>query len=168
MQCWKSEFWKAVPTHVAQAFSPDGEWLAFWSAGELKKVSVTEGAPVTLGSSESSFGMSWDEDDIIRVSRFFEGIEQLPANGGTLEVIQPLEGEQRVVGVPQLLPDGERLLFAHARQRQVVRRDRRKTVSATLSSPKRCRRFTLSPDISFFGWNLAICSRPRSTPSAAS
>src|SRR5262249_1442629 len=29
-------------------FSPDGQWLGFWEAGQLKRVSVSGGAPVTV------------------------------------------------------------------------------------------------------------------------
>ena len=40
-------------------FSPNGQWIAFWADGQLKKVSVTGGAPVTLAEIDQFFGASW-------------------------------------------------------------------------------------------------------------
>ena len=47
-------------------FSPDGEWIAFFSGNQLKKVSVSGGATVTLCDAEGNGrGGSWGEDGII-------------------------------------------------------------------------------------------------------
>ena len=47
-------------------FSPDGEWIAFFSGNQLKKVSVSGGATVTLCNAEGNGrGGSWGEDGTI-------------------------------------------------------------------------------------------------------
>src|SRR5439155_868754 len=40
-------------------FSPDGQWIAFFARGKLKKVSVTGGAAVTLCDSADRLGGTW-------------------------------------------------------------------------------------------------------------
>jgi hypothetical protein len=45
-------------------FSPDGEWLAYWSveAQALQKISIGGGAPVTIAPTRAPFGASWGRD----------------------------------------------------------------------------------------------------------
>ena len=96
-------------------FSPDSQWIGFWQAGQLKKVSVSGGAPVTLCPLEiPPFGASWADDNTILVSVAGEEISRVSAAGGTLQRIITIEAGQRAHG-PQLLPDGRSLLFTLAR-----------------------------------------------------
>jgi eukaryotic-like serine/threonine-protein kinase len=46
------------------SFSPDGQWIGFFAAGQLKKISVQGGAPVTLGVLRNPIatGASWGSD----------------------------------------------------------------------------------------------------------
>ena len=37
-------------------FSPDGQWLGFWTEGELRKVSVNGGAPVSIATTPLRMG----------------------------------------------------------------------------------------------------------------
>ena len=47
-------------------FSPHGEWLGFWSDGELKKVELSGGPPVSLCVAQHPvFGASWTTDERI-------------------------------------------------------------------------------------------------------
>ena len=49
-------------------FSPDGEWIGYWSASDnqLKKVAVSGGAPVTISDAENPYGApSWGPDDFV-------------------------------------------------------------------------------------------------------
>jgi len=43
-------------------FSPDGQWVGFFTDDEVKKVSVRGGPPVTLCDAEGSRGASWGPD----------------------------------------------------------------------------------------------------------
>ena len=46
----------------APFFSPDGQWVAFFTAGKLKKISVEGGSAITLCNARSGRGGSWGED----------------------------------------------------------------------------------------------------------
>ena len=46
-------------------FSPDGQWIAFFAGGKLKKISTTGGAPVNLCDARAGRGGTWTDDDTI-------------------------------------------------------------------------------------------------------
>ena len=57
-------------------FSPDGRWVGFFAGGNLKKVSVSGGAALTLGDAGVPRGASWGSQGMIAFS---------PSGGGVLE-----------------------------------------------------------------------------------
>ena len=90
-------------------FSPDGQWVGYWSDGHLKKIAIAGGTPVPLCEAPAPYGASWGEDDIIVYGQP-QGIMKVSANGGTPEpLVETKEGE-RVYG-PQMLPGGRSVLF---------------------------------------------------------
>ena len=91
-------------------FSPDGEWVGFWVAGELKKVAIRGGAPVRLCEAQNPYGASWSADDTILFGQR-RGILSVSANGGTPEVIILLEGAAEVGHGPHILPGQKTVLF---------------------------------------------------------
>jgi serine/threonine-protein kinase len=96
-------------------FSPNGKWVAFKSSGELKKVLLSGGEPISIVSSGiGDFpGADWASDDFIYyVPDFLEGIYRVSANGGEPEQVVEInraEGESGF-SYPSLLPDGESIL----------------------------------------------------------
>ena len=95
---------------VGPFFSADGQSIGFWADRQLKKVAVSGGAPVTLADMiRPPRGASWGADDMILYARP-EGIMHMPGAGGTPEVLIPADGGEVMWG-PQMLPDGERVLF---------------------------------------------------------
>jgi serine/threonine-protein kinase len=50
---------------AAPFFSPDSQWVAFFAGGQLKKVSVTGGAPIELCDATAGRGGTWTDDDAI-------------------------------------------------------------------------------------------------------
>ncbi len=94
-------------------FSPDGQQLGFWRADEqMKKVSITGGAPVSLGAAPVfASGASWADDGYIYFGQGAKGILRVSENGGEPEVVVGMEEGEQARG-PQLLPGGEWLLFA--------------------------------------------------------
>jgi serine/threonine-protein kinase len=62
-------------------FSPDGQWLGFWSKGKLKKVPITGGTPMTLCDSAEFRGASWASDDTIYLTPERSGIFRVSASG---------------------------------------------------------------------------------------
>ena len=96
-------------------FSPDGQWLAFYVPGFLKKVSLQGGTPVTLANISGMLGASLGTDDtIVFAEPSGSGIVKVSAAGGTPQTIthvDPGKGEANH-RYPFLLPGGKVLLFA--------------------------------------------------------
>ena len=94
----------------APFFSADGQSIGFYADGQLKKVAVSGGAPVTLTDGVVNLnGASWGADDMILYGQP-DGIWQVPGASGTPElVIQVGEGER--ILRPQMLPGGDWVLF---------------------------------------------------------
>jgi Tol biopolymer transport system component len=96
-------------------FSPDGEWLAFFTSSELKKVPLAGGTPLTVAVVPPvSRGGTWASDGFIYFSPIPEGgLFRVAAAGGVPETFttpDAKEGEGAHVW-PQALPDGEHLLL---------------------------------------------------------
>ncbi len=92
----------------APFFSPNGQWVGFFSGSELKKISIQGDDPVNLGDANNPRGVVWGPDDWI----FFteqEGrrFSRISSEGGAPEVLGTAEG----LAWPQML-SGNRLLFA--------------------------------------------------------
>jgi serine/threonine-protein kinase len=91
-------------------FSPDGQWLGYYAAGELRRAPVTGGTPVKIATAVNPWGATWDTDGRVYYGQGPDGVWRVPATGGTAErIIAVNPGEQ--AQSPQLLPDGEWLLF---------------------------------------------------------
>jgi len=97
-------------------FSPDGEWLAFFADGKLKKVAIGGGAPVTLCDSPLLMrGGSWGDDGNIIAS--FDGgtagLVRIPSGGGAPAPVPGLGKEDGggSVAFPQVLPGSRAVLF---------------------------------------------------------
>jgi serine/threonine-protein kinase len=97
-------------------FSPNGQWMGFFAAGTLKKVSVKGGSPVTLAEAKNSRGGVWTDDDRIvfqplNFAGAGTGLMQVPAAGGTPEPLLQLSEGEVTQRWPQLLPGGRVVLF---------------------------------------------------------
>ena len=92
-------------------FSPDGEWVGFWINGQLKKVAIRGGAPVSLCEAQNPWGARWGADDTIVFGQRGAGIMQVSADGGTPEVLISLPETNEVGHGPQVLPGEKAVLF---------------------------------------------------------
>src|SRR5262249_48079615 len=94
-------------------FSPDGSWLGFVVEGELKKVSLNGGTPLTIASIGSTpNGASWGSQGLIVFGRVGGPLQQVPDSGGTPEPVSQL-GKNEVAHIaPDLLPGGREVVFA--------------------------------------------------------
>jgi serine/threonine-protein kinase len=92
-------------------FSPDGQWIGFFAGGQLKKISVQGGAPVTLCTAPQPYGASWSEDgNIVAALNYLSPLDSLPASGGMPHHVTKLSG-YLTHRWPQVLPRGEAVLF---------------------------------------------------------
>jgi serine/threonine-protein kinase len=83
---------------VQPFFSPDGRWVAFFTEdGNLKKVPLSGGKPVTVASgingSQWAFG-TWTESDTIVVGTSTGGLLQVSADGGRLAPLTTLDSSK--------------------------------------------------------------------------
>ena len=105
---------KGTEDGIFPFFSPDSQWVAFFSAGKLKKVSVLGGTPVTLCDAPNSRGGTWTPDNsIIFAPSVSTGLMRVSAAGGMPEPftrLDPSKGE-RSHRWPRALPGGRGVLF---------------------------------------------------------
>ena len=97
-------------------WSPDGQAIAFFSAGKLKRVDVSGGAPIALCEASDAdvvvTGGSWNRDGVI-IFGAPQGLYRVSASGGTPTPIAAVNSAARETGYgsPQFLPDGDRFLM---------------------------------------------------------
>jgi serine/threonine-protein kinase len=96
-------------------FSPDGQWIAYFAGGQLKKVSATGGASIKLCDAPGGRGGAWTDDDTIIFTPEGTGpntrLMRVPAAGGATAVFGTLGTGAVTQRWPQALPDGRSLLY---------------------------------------------------------
>jgi serine/threonine-protein kinase len=95
-------------------FSPDNQWLAFFTVAELKKVPVTGGSPITLAQTEMPRGGSWSADGrIVFAPESSGGLSIVPAAGGDVVPLTTVSDEEGFEShrYPQWLPGDRAVLF---------------------------------------------------------
>jgi len=93
-------------------FSADGQSVGYWQNEQLKRIGITGGTPVVICTTAQTNGASWAPDGTILFGQR-EGIMRVPATGGTPAVIIPRQNTNALWN-PQLLPDGDTVLFTEA------------------------------------------------------
>jgi len=95
-------------------WSPDSRSLGFFAAGELRRIDLAGGPPLTICATAAARGGSWNDDDIIVFARSSgDGLYKVEATGGKPERItelsrSPAESSHRY---PSFLPDGRHFLY---------------------------------------------------------
>ena len=94
-------------------FSPDGEWIGYLDpgAGQLKKISVQGGQPITLATfPHRHFGGAWlDDGTIVFVGGPNPSLFRVPDAGGTpVQLTQAEPGTAHYF--PEALPGGRAIL----------------------------------------------------------
>ena len=110
----------------APVFSPDNQSIVYYAGastggtglytgakGALKRISANGGSAVTLCDGGLPLGMSWSGDAIV-LGQLSGGIVRVRASGGEPEQIVSIK-EGEIAQGPQLLPDGDAVLFTHVR-----------------------------------------------------
>ncbi len=102
---------------MAPFFSPDGQWVAFFSDGKLKKVPAAGGAVVVVCDAPNGRGGSWGDDDAIVFSPNSAGgiqLQRVPATGGSPTPVTPLAEGESAQRWPQVLPGARAIVFTSA------------------------------------------------------
>ena len=91
-------------------FSPDGQWIGFFSSGQMKKIPVQGGAPVVLATlANVGYGASWgDGEDLIAAMGAVGPLFRISPSGGAPEPFAKLDARDRSQRWPQILQGGAR------------------------------------------------------------
>jgi serine/threonine-protein kinase len=97
-------------------FSPDGQWIGFFSDEKMKKVAVEGGAPLTLSNNpivSANRGASWGEDGAIVATIDSRRLYRVPEAGGKPQMLalKTDPADPAAYRWPQILPGGEAVLF---------------------------------------------------------
>jgi len=101
-------------------FSPDGQWLAFFSGRSLKKIRVSGGAVETLCEAPDARGGTWAEDGTIIMSPNVAPIpnavlHRVSSGGGKAEPFTSFADGEVTQRYPQVLPGGHSVLFTSSK-----------------------------------------------------
>ena len=98
-------------------FSPDGQWVAFFTEKKLKKVSVLGGAPQTLCDvKKGGWGGTWGTDGTIAFApNDTGGLQRVSAAGGEAEELTKADEANKKLSHrwPQFLPDGNTVIYTN-------------------------------------------------------
>ncbi len=97
-------------------FSPDGQWVGFFTGTELKKISLSGGTPVAVMSKINAAGWAfgvWTQDNAIIFGTVSAGLRRVPADGGDGTALTTLDAAQGEMShyFPTLVPSGRAVLF---------------------------------------------------------
>ncbi len=100
----------------APFFSVNGQWIAFFADGKLKKIPAQGGAPVTLCDIPGfPRGASWGDDGniVVAFNDGATGLVRVPSGGGVPTALTQLSKEkgETAHGWPQVLPGSQAVLF---------------------------------------------------------
>ncbi len=107
---------KAVPgTQVAANpfFSPDGQWLGFLTVPDMKKVSLSGGAPVTIAATGIANGATWSPQGNVVYGQVGFGLRTVPESGGDVRLITHLAKGDTDHRWPSMLPGGKAVVFSN-------------------------------------------------------
>jgi len=97
-------------------WSPDGQTVAFFADGKLKKLELSGGPVQTICDAPSGRGGTWNKDGVIVFTpdaRLGGGLYRVPASGGTPVLISSPDQSRGEDShrYPMFLPDGKHFLY---------------------------------------------------------
>ena len=95
---------------ISPVFSPDGQSLVFWAESWLKRIAISGGTATPICQvGQRPFGISWDSSGILFSG---PGPQSCSLTGrGKPEPLVDLKNTEDLAVGPQLLPDGDTMLF---------------------------------------------------------
>ena len=95
-------------------WSPDSQFIGFFSAGKLKKVEAAGGPPQTICDARNGFGGAWNREGVIVFApQDSSGLYRVSANGGIPTPVTTLDEARQETSHrwPAFLPDGKHFLY---------------------------------------------------------
>ena len=93
-------------------WSPDGQFIAFFAQGKLKKIEVAGGLVQNLCDARQAGGGTWNREGII-IFTFNNALYRIAADGGSETAVTKINQSNDEVAHawPQFLPDGRHFLY---------------------------------------------------------
>jgi serine/threonine-protein kinase len=100
-------------------FSPDGQWIGYWAAGQIRRVPLGGGPSVPIVATSQLFGISWGDDDRLVFASSSGGLLEVPATGGSATTLTSPNAERGEFThrLPHVLPGSDGVLFTLTRNR---------------------------------------------------
>lgn len=98
----------------APFWSPDSQWIAFFSRGKLKKVEASGGPVETLCDAPLGRGGTWNREGLILFSpNLSQPLYEIAATGGMARPLTQIDASRQEVTHrwPTFLPDGKHYIF---------------------------------------------------------
>jgi eukaryotic-like serine/threonine-protein kinase len=98
----------------APFWSPDSQWIAFFSGGKLKRVEASGGPVETLCDAPLGRGGTWNREGFIVFSpNLSQPLYEIAATGGTARPLTQMDASRQEVTHrwPTFLPDGKHYIF---------------------------------------------------------
>ncbi|HKO55346.1 MAG TPA: protein kinase, partial [Thermoanaerobaculia bacterium] len=93
-------------------WSPQGDAIAFFAGGKLKRMSLPDGPPQTICDATSGRGGAWSRDGVILFApNSKNGLFRVPAAGGMPQPVTVPDAQTYSHRWPVFLPDQDRFLF---------------------------------------------------------
>ena len=94
-------------------WSPDSQFIAFFTGNKLKKVSIDGGPVLPLADVIGSIGLggSWSRDNVILFGSNLSGLARVPGAGGAPAVVTTLAKGEDAHRWPHFLPDGRHFIY---------------------------------------------------------
>ena len=125
--------WEATPIPGTEGaanpvFSPDGQSVAYvlnpnvLDQTEIKKVSLSGGAPVPLATVRDTMGLTWGRDGTIVFGANKGGLKVIRDDGGEPQAFTEIDQAKQEVGhrLPHFLPDGSAVIFTVLRYKDTT------------------------------------------------
>ena len=91
-------------------WSADGRNIAYFAQGELKRIAVAGGPPMTIAATPGR-DLAWNSDDVILIGGSNRPVHRVPASGGTPTPVTELAPGETTHDYPQFLPDNRHFLY---------------------------------------------------------
>jgi Tol biopolymer transport system component len=105
---------EVVPVIPPMIWSPDSQFIAFYTDGKIKKVPRTGGVPEVLCDVPGvAVGGTWNQDGVVLVGNANGALLRCSASGGTpASFVTSVAGPEEVDHLmPSFLPDGRRFIY---------------------------------------------------------
>jgi serine/threonine protein kinase/Tol biopolymer transport system component len=119
-------------------WSPDSRWIAFFSQGKLRKVSLNGAPPIALCDVSDGRSGAWSDDGVILFAPSpTSSLHRVSAAGGNAQVLTTLDAKQKETTHrwPVFLPGGDRFLFFAGTHKDTVGGESNAVYLSSLAHP---------------------------------